>query len=943
MKKALKIGGIALSAVFVLLLVLPLLFKGKIIEQVKRVINENVTAVVNFDSFGLSFIRNFPNVSFRLEGLSVVGVDKFEGDTLASIEKFGVSVNLMSLLGGEGFEIKTVTIDQPNLLLKVLEDGSANWNITVPTTVEPETPVAEQQPVNFNIALRRFQISNANIVFDDAQAKMVARIKNFNHTLRGDFTADSTTLAIRNTSIESLFFSLGGIPYLNNVYVDFRADIGANLKESKFTFIDNTLRINDLSAMFEGSFSMPENAIGMDFVFSTPDTEFKSLLSLVPAIYAKNFEGLKTSGTFELNGHVRGIMDDNNIPGFGLNINVDNGMFQYPDLPASVTGVFIRTAITNPGGSADYTIVDVNRFDFNVAGNPIALKLNLQTPISDPQIDALLQGKLDLTRVKDFYPLDEGITLQGIITSDMAAKGRMSSIENKRYEEFIFQGQLGVNALEFASADFPQGVVIDEMSMSFSPQFAELHSFISRIGDSDFSATGRIDNILGFALSDQLLTGSFATRSEYFNLNQFMTETPAEPTPEAPAELSVIEIPANIDFTLRSVFDKLLFGDLEITNTNGTIRVVDQTARLENLRMNMLNGTLVLNGSYSTIDVTQPAVDFNLNISSFDIQQTFATFNTFQKLAPIGERAFGAISANINLKSALDQTLSPVLASLAGGGSLASSAIRVDNSPALVGLADNLRMEMFRSLNVRDLDVNFAFSDGRVNVEPFDIKFGNSNATIQGHHGFDQTINYVMNMAIPRTEFGGTANEALNSLISRASGRGLNITPGEFVNVGAAITGTTTQPQISLTLAQTAADLKNQFTGAIDAAIRDGVEQVEQQVQEVIEETRRTVSAEVERRAEQVITEAERQAENIKREAANTASTIRSEARTQAQRLEAEASGPIAKAAARRTGDQLIRTADQNATRLETEAETNANNIITSARERAERIRAGLE
>ncbi len=940
MKKALKITGIAVAVIFVLLLILPLVFKGKITEQVKIAINENVNARVDFDSFRISLIRNFPNVSFRMNGLSVAGEAPFEGDTLAHVQSFFISVNLLSLWGDDGYEIRTIRVDQPNVLLKVLKDGTANWDITIPSeTIEEE----ETEPTDFKIALRRLRVNGANIIYDDASMDLFTRITNLNHTLRGDFTADFTTLSIRNTTIESLMVRFEGVRYLNGVFVDFTADIDADLNAFLFTFRDNTLRMNDLAMVFDGTFAMPEEAMNMDFTFSSPQTEFKAFLSMVPAIYAKNYEGLTTSGTLEFNGHVKGVYDDDNIPGFGLNIVVENGMFQYPDLPAAVTDVFINTRIHNPGQDPDLTVIDVSRFNLNVAGSPVEFKLNLRTPVSDPQIDAMLNGRIDLAKVNDFYPLDEGETLSGIIASDMVAKGRMSSIENERYNEFIFTGNFTVNNLNYTSADFPQGVELSELNMRFSPQFVQLSTLQTQIGDSDLSASGRIDNLLGFALNNQMLSGNFQTQSRFFNLNQFMDEEPSQPDEEEALELSVIEIPANINFVLRSTFDKILFGELEITNTNGIIRIVDRTARLENLRMNMLEGSLVLNGLYSSQNITQPLINFDLNISQFDLQKTFLTFNTFQTIAPIGRRAFGSFSARLNLESYLDENLDPILNSLQGGGSVQSSAVRIENSPALVGLADNLRMDMFKELTVRDVMIHFEFKDGQVEVQPFDMRFGNSTATLEGNHSFDQSINYALTMAIPRGEFGGPANEALNGLVAQAAGRGLNISPGETVNVGVGITGTVDDPQISLNLAQTAGDLKDQVRDAVRDAVEDRIDDAREQVDEVIDDAREKAGEELEKRAQQVIEEAERQAANIKREAANVASTIRSEARSNAQKLEAEASGPIAKAAARRTGEQLIKSADERADNLEREAETNANNLVNNARQRADRIRAGQE
>jgi hypothetical protein len=945
MKKFLKITGIIFLVLIALMIILPFAFKGKIVEKIKSTINETVNAQVEFGSFGISFFRSFPDVSFRLNDLSVVGVNDFEGDTLVSLSRFYVSVNLKSLFGSDGFEIKTIRMDNPRLQLKVLEDGRVNWDI-VKEDEDYEPSVDQPEPTgegDFKMALKRLQINNGYIVYDDREMDVYTRLENFNHTLSGDFTASTTTLSIRNTTADKLFVTFEGMPLLAGVFTELTADIDADLDAFAFVFRDNTLRMNDLTMLFDGSFAWPGQDMILDFTFSSPQQTFKSFLSLIPAIYAQDFEGLKTSGNMGIKGHVKGIYNDDVIPGFGIFIDVDNGMFQYPDLPAAVSDVFIKTAITNPGGDEDLTEIDVSRFALNMGGNPVELRLNLKTPVSDPQIDAAFKGKIDLSRIKEFYPLEEGEELAGIIGSDMEAKGRLSSIEQERYEDFLFTGNLSLSGLKYVNEDFPQGIEITTALMAFTPQFANLSEFRMKIGDSDMSASGRIDNILGFALKDETLSGRFQTWSSYFNLNQFMDEEQVEETPEETVEMSVIEVPANIDFAMQSRFDKIIFGDLEITNATGAITVADQAVRMNNLKMDMLGGTLVLNGSYATYDITQPQIDFSLNITNFDLQQTFNTFNTFAMIAPIGKRASGLFSAGFTLKSDLDEKLDPVISSLAGGGTFSSNAITIENSPALVGLADNLKMDMFKKLDVRDVRVNFSFKDGRVEVNPFDLNFGRSKATMSGNHGFDQTINYLLSMAIPRAEFGGTANQALDNLVSQAAGRGLNITPSEVINFGVAFTGTVTEPRVSVSLAKTAEDARQQMMTAIEDAVKDIVGDVKDQGQEVIDDAKEQVSEELERRANQVIAEAERQAENIRREAKNGADALRKEARDNARKLEDEASGPIAKAAARRTGEQLVKSTDERANSLEKQANDRATQLVDDAKKRAERIKAGEE
>lgn len=948
MKKVFKISALVLGVLLALLIILPIAFKGKIVETVKTTINESVNARVDFGDFRISLLRNFPNLSLRIDDLSIAGVGAFEGDTLAAIGRVRLTFNLASLWSSTGYEIKAIQVDRPRIHVKVLKDGQANWDI-MKESAEETVEVSESES-SFQMALRLFEIKQGHLVYDDAEMDVYVKAENLNHRLRGDFTADFTTLSITRTSIERLFVAFEGMPLLAGVSANLVADIDADLEAFAFTFRDNELALNDFPVVFEGTFAMPDDAMVMDFVFSSPRSDFKALLSLIPGIYAKEFDGLKASGGLQFDGHVKGVFDEVSMPGFGFNLLVDNGMFQYPDLPAAVTDVHIQTRIFNPGPDVDLTEVDVNRFSLRMAGNPVEFGMKLLTPVSDPQIDAFLKGKLDLGKVKDFYPLEPGASLSGVIESNLEARGRMSSIENERYQDFHAAGLLAINALQYTSSDFPDGVKIHRAAMSFSPQYMSLEAFDAQMGVNDIQAQGRIDNILGFLLSEQLLTGTFETRSRLIDLNTLMSETAEAPVEEESVPLSVIEIPANIDFTLRGNFDKIIFGDLEITQTQGIIRIVDQAARMENLRMNMLGGTLVLNGAYDSKDPKMPAIDFGLNIREFDLQQTFQTFNTFRVLAPIGERTLGKFSASFDLRSILDQQLNPVLNSLAGGGSLSSNALTVKNSPALLGLADNLKMDMFKEINLRDVLVDFVFRDGKVEVKPFDLRLGNMTGTLGGNHFFDQTIDYVMKLNIPRSEFGGAANQALSGLTGQAAAKGISLSPGQNVNLDVLIGGTSTQPKISVGLSGMMDDLRDQLRDEADRLLRDAtdrakqeIQQVKDQVQDRVDDAKEKLSEELDKRAQEVVDAAQRQAETIRREAANAASVIRNEARAQAKKLEDEASGPIQVAAAKRTGDQLIKSADERARKLETDADANAKRLVDEANTRADKIRSGQE
>jgi hypothetical protein len=104
----------------------------------------------------------------------------------------------------------------------------------------------------------------------------------------------------------------------------------------KFTFKENEATINQLVLGMDGWFAMPGDDIDMDITWNMKKSDFGTLLSLVPAEFATDLEGRGMSGKARVQWLCERHVQRQDMPGFGLEVDVDNGRFKYPDLPASV-------------------------------------------------------------------------------------------------------------------------------------------------------------------------------------------------------------------------------------------------------------------------------------------------------------------------------------------------------------------------------------------------------------------------------------------------------------------------------------------------------------------------------------------------------------------------------------------------------------------------------
>ncbi|MBK9800589.1 MAG: AsmA family protein [Bacteroidetes bacterium] len=451
MKKFIKISGIVVLLLLAVMLLLPIIFKDKIIAKIKEEANKNLNAKLDFGEFDLTLISSFPDFKFTLNKLSIAGIKEFEGDTLIKTDKLLLNVNLMSVISGSQYKINSIVLDHPSIKAIVLKGGKANWDITK----SDSTAVAKtKESAPFKMSLKNFQIIEGTITYNDADMGFSTELKNLNHQLSGDFTADEFMLST-STDIASFTMNYGGINYLSKVKTRILADFDANMPQFKFTLKNNEFSFNDLTFGLDGYFAMPKEDMDMDLKFNAKKADFKSFLSLIPGTYTQDFANVKTSGKLAFDGFVKGIYSEKTMPAFAVKINIDNAMFKYPSLPKSVNNIWIDVNIKNKDGVPDHTLIDINKFHVEMAENPVDMRMHIATPVSDPTIDGEIKGKVVLNSVKEFIPLEADQKLSGTLIADIALKGKMSSIEKKQYENFTAKGQLSIQDMDYKSKDTP--------------------------------------------------------------------------------------------------------------------------------------------------------------------------------------------------------------------------------------------------------------------------------------------------------------------------------------------------------------------------------------------------------------------------------------------------------------------------------------------------------
>jgi len=899
MKKLISILFLFFLGAIIALALIPFLFKDQIIEKIQSYANENINAELAFEDVSLGVFRSFPNVSVSLDGLSIKGIEEFDGLELFKASNFAVETNIIDLIKDRSkIVVKEFHIHDPAINVSVLKNGKANYDIAKAT----EESSTESSDMIFKID--KYSINNASINYIDESSGMKFNTSGFTQKGSGDFSSDIFDLTTKN-EINSISYSQGGIPYLKKLPLSGDLDLNVNLTESKYTIKKNNLHTNDLDFDSKGYVQMVGDDINIDLEINSKEGKFSNFLSLIPGVYSDKISDYSTSGTGSFNSKMKGLYSEskNSFPQIDIKLIANNGKISGGDLPIAIQNINFNVSVDAKKSDWSDLSVNIPAFSFQSEGMPAKGNLSITRAMSNAHIVGDFDGKVDLAAVSSLVDLGETKIIRGKIEANVKVDAHQADIENEAYSKIGFEGNALLTDFE---ADYEkEKLVISKSKVNISPSKLTLDQTEGKIGKSDFKITSEIDNPLGFVTSENGLEGKVSFKSNYFDTTPFISNTEEEiPSSEiedsasadiikngkinfeaeideliypgyeienvkssgklannkltlepstmqlnksdlkmqgdfsnlegylnreetlesnlnlsgkeinlanfesdgteVEEESGVIYIPTNFSSNINIAFDKIIYDDIILNNANGNIKTENGKATFNQLKSDLLDGSIVFDGNYdSNTKDGIPTFLMNYDLKKIQWSKAFKTFNTFQVLAPIGKFIEGALDLDFEIGGNLKDDMFPDLATITSKGFIHTFNAAIKGFLPLEKIGNSLGVDALKQSKIVDTKNWFEVKDGKVFIDPFDFEVDQIKFNVEGNHSFDQELNYTMKGSIPRellrkNQASNLADQGLSYLESESQKKGVNLNVGDFIHVDVKITGTLTSPKIKV-------------------------------------------------------------------------------------------------------------------------------------------------
>jgi autotransporter translocation and assembly factor TamB len=315
---------------------------------------------------------------------------------------------------------------------------------------------------------------------------------------------ESTFFMNGATSIESFSYGSMKMWYLADQPITADEKLSYNVGTDVLSLDAVSANIRDLPLSMTGTVSrLTQPELMMNMTVSSPGAQMTQLLSIIPPDLLKKTQGLTSSGDVKFTMNVKGPSSETMNPGIDGSFTVANGKIQYASLPKSITGINLAGMFDKPSAAVGKTgggSFGIEQLGATIGNNNLTGALRV-TNFADPTLFASFAGTMNLDEVKDFYPLEQGTELSGVMKANVTVDGKP-----KIPQTLKASGNISFQNVSIKTAGSPKPLKNLNGTITFNNQVIESKQLAMNIGESDMALSFTLKNYLGMLMSDAAAT-----------------------------------------------------------------------------------------------------------------------------------------------------------------------------------------------------------------------------------------------------------------------------------------------------------------------------------------------------------------------------------------------------------------------------------------------------
>lgn len=433
------------------------------------------------------------------------------------------------------------------------------------------------------------------------------------------------------------------------------------------------------------------------------------------------------------------------------------------------------------------TRLNTSNARFRTGENALAMTGSVTNYLSeDPTFDLTFDGNAIFDDISTYYSLEPWIQeLTGSAIMNLNARGPAGDPT-----QIALNGSLEISNVNAIGDSIPLPVTNLGGRLSITPDAMTLERFTMNYGSSDFGLEGSLRRYLGFLEESHSseatmpnMTGNYHSR--FLNMDEMIDwdeETDEEPLP--------IDLP-NLTADVTARIDSLIIFGLPITEITGSGRMNPDELILDNAEAKMFEGTATGTMIWKVPEPLRTNIRFNGDLTDLRAKAFFRDTGFMGSDSRFHEYISGLFSSEFEYYTELDETASPDITTTDASGTFGIAEGRIEGHPIQQRLAQFLRADELRRMNLDEFTATFAIKDTVMTLEDFSLTSDNIGMELEGtQHLVTDVINYKATLFLPERFKRGIA-----TVISNEAADALQREDGTMA-VPILITGTSQDPQV---------------------------------------------------------------------------------------------------------------------------------------------------
>jgi hypothetical protein len=275
------------------------------------------------------------------------------------------------------------------------------------------------------------------------------------------------------------------------------------------------------------------------------------------------------------------------------------------------------------------------------------------------------------------------------------------------------------------------------------------------LGSSDFQINGQashFDALYNTAAKNQTVVFDLSMHNKLLNLDELMPKKKSE---EKTDVLTISSLLKKLDGKVSLQADEVKFNKMQPTSVAGIAIIKQGIFNLQNFKLNIFGGGLLLDGKADFTNAENPLFDLGLDVQKMQVAKLLSYSEQLNHFGSLAGYLTGDLSTKMRFQGALDKNLQLDLNKLNANGLLGIAKANLSNHPLQNKIATLLNTPQLKQFSVANWSQALDIQSGKLNIKALKLDVADFKAMINGTQAVDGNINLGVDVDLPPNLAGG--------------------------------------------------------------------------------------------------------------------------------------------------------------------------------------------